>query len=88
MLERTITRTVAFERPFRLGTVDALLPAGSYIVETDEEMIPGLSFVAYRRVRTTINLPSTAFGSASARQVVTIDPEDLARALEVDAKTA
>lgn len=88
MQERMTTRTVVFERPFRLAAVDALLPAGSYTVDTDEEIIPELSFVAYRRVRTTINLPTAAFHSAGARQVVTIDPEDLASALERDARAA
>lgn len=80
MMERTTTKTVVFHRPFAIGGVDGLLPPGSYAVEMEEELIPGVSFLAYRRVRTTMILP-IAFGMTTARQVVTIDPEDLEAAL-------
>jgi hypothetical protein len=85
MMERTTTKTVVFHRPFAIGGVDGLLPPGSYAVETEEELIPGVSFLAYRRVRTTMILP-IAFGMTTARQVVTIDPEDLEAALVRDAQ--
>jgi hypothetical protein len=83
MMERTTTKTVVFPHPFAIGAVDGLLPPGSYVVETDEELIPGISFLAYRRVRTTMILP-IAFG---ARQVVTIDPQELEVALVRDAES-
>jgi hypothetical protein len=85
MMERTTTKTVVFHRPFAIGGVDGLLPPGSYAVEMEEELIPGVSFLAYRRVRTTMILP-IAFGITTARQVVTIDPEDLEAALVRDAQ--
>lgn len=82
MFERTTTRTVVFARTFRVDGVEHELPAGAYEVATDEEMIPGLSFIAYRRVRTTI---TPAAGHASAvRQVVTVEPEALDAALALD----
>ncbi len=84
-MERTTTKTVVFHRPFAIGGVDGLLPPGSYAVEMEEELIPGVSFLAYRRVRTTMILP-IAFGMTTARQVVTIDPEDLEAALVRDAQ--
>jgi hypothetical protein len=86
MTGRTTTTTVVFHHPFALGTVDELLPPGSYAVETDEELIPGLSFLAYRRIRTTIILP-VAFGATTARQVVAIDPLELEAALARDTQT-
>jgi hypothetical protein len=86
MMERTTTKTVVFHHPFAVGAVDGLLPPGSYVVETDEELIPGISFLAYRRVRTTMILP-IAFGVAGARQVVTIDPQELEVALVRDAES-
>ena len=58
--------------------------AGTYAVETTEELIGNLSLLAYRRVSTTIILASREFGPAS-RQVVTIDPLDLGAALNEDA---
>lgn len=76
MTERTTLATVDFRHPFKIAGVEGEHPAGTYIVETIEEPIGGLSFLAYRRVSTTIVLPSRSFGP-SARQVVTIEPQDL-----------
>jgi hypothetical protein len=52
--DRTTRKSVTFSRPFELAGVDEKFDAGTYIVETREEMIEGLSFIAYRRVATTI----------------------------------
>ena len=49
---------------------------------TDEELIEGLSFPAYRRVSTAIFVPAP---SGSAVEMVTIDPLDLQAAQERDA---
>lgn len=49
MTTRTSKRTVVFRRPFVLGGFDEVLPAGAYNVETDEELLEGISFPAYRR---------------------------------------
>ena len=62
--------------PFSLKGADGLQPAGTYAVETEEEAIPALSFLAYRRLSTTMIL-STRYGGAVVRQMVTIDPADL-----------
>jgi hypothetical protein len=82
MDERVTTRAVTFVRPFALNGIDGELAAGSYTIETIEEPIAGLSFVAYRRVSTAIVL--SANGGLS-RQVVTIDAQDLATAEAWDA---
>ena len=61
------------QHPVALDGVDGILPAGSYTIETEEELIEMLSFEAYRRVSTTISLPS--IGTACLkRQIVDIDP--------------
>src|SRR5690348_5954080 len=52
MISRTISKTVTFARPFRLDGLNAIQPAGSYVVETDEELLQALSFPAYRRTDT------------------------------------
>jgi hypothetical protein len=62
------------------------MEAGTYIVETLEEVIEGLSFVAYRRVSTTRVTTDKGYGEG-ARQVITIDPRDLEAAQEQDAQT-
>ncbi|MDQ8698146.1 hypothetical protein [Hyphomicrobium sp. LHD-15] len=79
------TRSIAlFQAAFTLCGIDGELPAGSYRIETEEEVIESLSFVAFRRLETTIELP--AIGSASLkRQIITIDPLDLAAAQLRDA---
>lgn len=75
MFERTTTRTVVIAEPFRLDGVEQVLPAGTYEVSTDEELISELSFTAYRRTRTTITLADT--GTGSTRQVLSIEPAQL-----------
>ena len=45
MDRRTSRRTVTFARPFSLRGIDGVQPAGTYVVETDEELIQGLSFM-------------------------------------------
>ncbi|HEX2246612.1 MAG TPA: hypothetical protein VHH13_03565 [Arthrobacter sp.] len=74
---RTTREFVTFDHPFTLIGVDGVQPAGTYAVEVDEDLIEGLSFLAYRRVRTTIYLP---LGSAGSVQVVVVTPGELAAA--------
>ena len=81
MTIRTIRRTIAFRRPFYLKGVDRLLPPADYRVVTDEELIDGLSFSAYRRVSTAIFVPAE---SGCAVEMVIIDPLDLQAAQEHD----
>ena len=68
-----------------MAGVDEKLEGGSYVVETLEEAIEGLSFIAYRRVSTTIEIAAKGYGQA-ARQVIAIDPRDLEAAQELDAE--
>jgi hypothetical protein len=81
MTLRTTRTTVTFRHPFSLKGTDGMLPAGDYRVLTDEELIDGLSFLAYRRVATLIF--SVAMRPDSPG-MLTVDPEDLAAAQERD----
>jgi hypothetical protein len=83
MTTRTTTKTVTFHRPFNLKGVDRLLPPANYRVVTDEDLIEGLSFPAYRRASTVIFVPAE---SGCAVEMVTIDPSDLLAAFERDAR--
>ncbi|MGC1779239.1 MAG: hypothetical protein WBB34_14940 [Xanthobacteraceae bacterium] len=80
MIARSLDKTVVFKRPFLLKEVDRMLPAGAYRVVTDEELIEGISFPAYRRVATMIFVPAALGGSSI--EMVTIDPLDLKTAQE------
>jgi hypothetical protein len=84
MIARSQTKTVAFTKPFLLKGVDRMLPAGSYRVVTDEELIEGISFPVYRRISTMIFVPAPN-QSASSVEMVAIDPLDLRAALALDA---
>ena len=85
MGERTTHKSVEFVHPFQLAGVDGKQPPGTYDVETIEEQLEGLSFVAYRRISTTIALLGYTTASVS-KQLHTIDPAELAAALERDAE--
>ena len=73
---RTTRESITFDRPFSLSAVDEVQPAGTYTVEIDEELIEGLSFLAYRRVATTLYLP-ILHGGHGSMQAVTVDPHEL-----------
>lgn len=85
MSDRITHETITFLHPFELGDVEGMLPAGTYTIETIEEPIESVSMVAYRRVSTTIVVPSPRQGTAS-RQMVTIDPSNLEAARKRDAE--
>lgn len=76
---RTTREILTFDRPFSLTALDKVQPAGTYAVDIDEELIEGLSFLAYRRVATTIYLPLQQ-GSQGSVQAVRVDPSELAAA--------
>jgi hypothetical protein len=86
MTTRTTRTTVTFRQPFLLKGAERLMPAGDYGVVTDEELIDGLSFLAYRRVLTAIYLPATGHGSSI--EMVVIDPQDLDAAQDRDRKAS
>jgi hypothetical protein len=83
MSVRSRRETITFQHPFRIRGVDRLLPSGAYEVITDEEMIEGLSFPAFRRVATMIMVPATA--QNSAMEMVSIGSVDLSDAQRMDA---
>jgi hypothetical protein len=84
MTMRSRRETVTFLHPFRIKGVDRLLPAGPYEVITDEEMIEGLSFPAFRRVATMIMVPA-APPRSSTMEMISIGSVDLADAQRTDA---
>jgi hypothetical protein len=80
---RTHETTATFSRAFALTDVDRPLPAGTYRIDVDEEDIPGLSFLAFRRTATTLHCP--ALSSPQGRsEIFRINPDELAAALEAD----
>jgi hypothetical protein len=70
MTVRTTSRTVTFVHPFGLSGTDEVQPAGTYTVETDEELLQASSIPAYRRIATLLRLERTA-GTVLTRIVET-----------------
>jgi hypothetical protein len=83
MTTRTIERTVTFMRPFAIGKRGEPHPPGTYLVQTDEEMVPDLSFTAWRRIVTMIHVRNNG-----AMQAEIIDPAELELSLARDAAEA
>lgn len=80
MTFRTTTRSVAFARPFTLDGIAESQPAGIYVIETDEELIDGVSMLAYRRTGTRIRLHEDRLRPGIV-ETVTIDPAAVEAAL-------
>lgn len=87
MAARTIKRTVTFRKPFVLGTFEEVLPAGDYVMETDETLIDGISFPVYRRVATRLCLPAKS-GRIHLERTLSVDPAELESALARDRAAA
>ena len=77
---RTTRTTIAFAHSVRFKGIDETFPAGSYDLETDEEVIEIGARTVYRRVRTLLLVKSLG-------QVRTVDvrPHELDLALSRDA---
>ncbi|KZD07857.1 hypothetical protein [Oceanibaculum pacificum] len=62
MAARSTETMVTFRRPFSLSTLDAPQPAGTYLLVIEEEDIDGLSFLAFRRTATLLQVPAQQTG--------------------------
>jgi hypothetical protein len=88
MPDRT-TRSIAhFAAPFVLSGLEGQLPAGDYDIDHDEELIEGMSRLAWRRVATFIHLPARAVKNPATSQLVAIDYLELETALRRDQENA
>lgn len=84
MTTRTRKETMSFSHPFRIKGVDRTLPAGTYEIISEDELIEGLSFPCYRRVSTFIMAPA-APPYQSSMEMISIGALDLADAQRIDA---
>lgn len=81
MITRTLTSTVTFAHPFRLRGEAKEFPPGAYRVIAEEELMQSLSFEAFLRLSTHIEV-SMRPGVVSQ---VEITKADLERMVERDA---
>lgn len=80
MITRTLTSTVTFAHPFRLRGEATEFPAGAYRVVAEEQLMQSLSFEAFLRLSTHIEVSSRP-GVVSQVEVA---KEDLERMIERD----
>ena len=80
---RTTETTVTFRHPFMMGGLDGPQPAGTYRLVVEEEDIPDLTFLAYRRTATMLHIPAVGVSSHS-EQVFFVSSAELAAALKAD----
>ena len=84
MINRITIRTITFRHPFAMTGLDGWQPAGSYVIEMEEELLQALSFPAWRRLHTAIRLPQRP-GASTIEQVAPVDPAAIEAALAADA---
>ena len=83
MTIRTTRTTVSFNSPFTLHNLKGVQPAGEYVVMADDELIEGLSRVAYRRLVTLFQTPAVS-ASRPQTQSFSISQTELDAALMKD----
>ena len=82
---RTERHSITFTRPFTIAGIDHVQPAGTYLIETDEELIEGLSFQAYRRTSTRIRIAADPM-RPGVQEVVEVNSPEIAAALAEQTK--
>lgn len=87
MIERTTETEITFTHPFRLEALTEPLAAGTYRLVVDEELIEGLSFTAYRRVATHLEIPAISIAVAR-RQFLQVSSAEIDAALALDGASA
>lgn len=87
MTQRIVPSTITFGKPFQLSGFEEPLPAGTYKIETLEELIEGLSFPAWRRIETLLFLLQPP-GQPKLTQVAVVDPVELEEARLRDQEAA
>lgn len=85
MKTRSNETTVTFRKPFALAGLGEVLPAGTFSVEIDEELIEGVPYLAYRRLSTLLRPQS---GQGHPTRATSVDPDELEAALARDKVTA
>ena len=79
MAVRTTRSVVTFSQPFRLPGLDDALPAGTYDIDTEEEIIEGNERSVYLRTATRLFIRTPG-----RVEIMTIDPHQIQAALARD----
>lgn len=80
MNNRITKKKVSFHNAFSLKSIKGEWPAGDYTIETEEEPLDITSFLAYRRIATTM-IVRPKKGRPGSTHFLDIDPKELEDAL-------
>lgn len=83
MLTRSTKSMVTFSNGFTIGDSQRELPAGTYEILVEEELLQGLSFEAYRRTATCLMIRGRGSKAGQTTMQMTTK-EDLDHAIECD----
>lgn len=76
MLIRTVEEGVVFNNPFKVPGLSKLIPSGSYRINIMEELLEGVSFVAYRKTAVMLFIPRVSVNSPSKERSIVFKPQD------------
>jgi len=85
MTERTTESEITFSHPFVLSSLVRPFDPGTYRLLVDEGLIEGLSFAAYKRTGTHLEIPALGI-DIGTRQLLLVHPHELEAALHKDAE--
>ncbi|MDA9639699.1 hypothetical protein N9T38_01490 [SAR116 cluster bacterium] len=85
MSERRIRTRITFAHPFFIQSHNETFPPGNYILESYEEPVHGISFLAYRKTQSFLHFD--AAGTATPRRrILEMDRDEISAALLADGK--
>lgn len=77
MAIRTNETRITLAHPFTVDSLGTPLPAGTYRLVTEEEEIPGISFLAFRRTATILYAPALSGKGGGPQQAIPTSPEEM-----------
>ncbi|WP_417456754.1 hypothetical protein [Kordiimonas sp.] len=86
MITRSTENMVTFQHPFVVYGYKKSLPAGTYKVAFEEDLLPNLFFPAFRRTQATLHLHAEV-AHPGVMEYLTISPKELEAALKRDEAT-
>jgi hypothetical protein len=88
MAVRTTETTVTFKNAFHFADAEDALPPGTYQLIVDDEELPGMTFMSYRRVATMLLVPRLGAPQEQRRTTLYLSQTELDAALMKDAGAA
>lgn len=83
---RRTKKTIEFGHPFKLHGYRETLPSGRYEIETEEEWLEGMSFLAFQRKRVILHLKHDPQCPGISETITLTDPGELDAAIARDYK--